>query len=141
MRKLAAKVLAWSILWIFGLGLTNIVLNVASANNTTTNQWFTADSSAASNFGIATWESKWGLLWVVKWFVNRALGLLSLVTLIVVIYWGYQMVTAAGDEGKYKAGFKILKQAGAGLIIIWLSWIIISFIFSLFGTWGTITGN
>jgi hypothetical protein len=31
------------------------------------------------------------------------------------------MVTAAGDDGKYKVGFKILKQAAVGLIFIGLA--------------------
>jgi hypothetical protein len=39
------------------------------------------------------------------------------------------MVTAAGDDGKYKEGFKILKQAAIGLIIVWFSWIIVSTVF------------
>jgi hypothetical protein len=43
------------------------------------------------------------------------------------------MVTAAGDDGKYKKGFKILQQAAVWLAIIGLSWIIVSFIFFLIG--------
>lgn len=39
------------------------------------------------------------------------------------------MVTAAGDDGKYKAGFKILKQAGVGLLFIGLAWLFVSLIF------------
>ena len=39
------------------------------------------------------------------------------------------MVTSAGDETKYKAGFKVLKNAAIGLIVIGLSWIIVSIIF------------
>jgi hypothetical protein len=39
------------------------------------------------------------------------------------------MVTAAGDDTKYKDWFKILKQAGMWLAVIWLSWFIVSIIF------------
>jgi hypothetical protein len=48
---------------------------------------------------------------VVKSFINWLLGLLSLISLVILLYGGFNMVTAAGDDGKYKKGFKILQQA------------------------------
>lgn len=39
------------------------------------------------------------------------------------------MVTAAGDEGKHKKGFIILKQAGMGLIFIGLAALFVQLIF------------
>ena len=47
------------------------------------------------------------------------------------------MVTAAGDDGKYKKGLTILKQAAIGLIIVGISWIIVSFIFWVIGALAT----
>jgi preprotein translocase subunit Sss1 len=41
------------------------------------------------------------------------------------------MVTAAGNEEKYGTGFKILKQAGIGLVFIGLAWFVVSIIFFL----------
>jgi len=48
------------------------------------------------------------------------------------------MVTAAGDEEKYKKGFKILKQAAIGLVFIGLAFFMVSVIFWLLGVigWG-----
>jgi uncharacterized membrane protein YukC len=43
------------------------------------------------------------------------------------------MVTAAGNDEKYKKGFTILKQAGIGLILIGLAWLIVSFFFFVVG--------
>ena len=43
------------------------------------------------------------------------------------------MVTAAGDDNKYQAGFKILKQAGVGLGFIALAWFMVSIIFWIIG--------
>ena len=40
------------------------------------------------------------------------------------------MVTAAWDDGKYKKGFTIVKQAVIGLILIWASAMIINLVFS-----------
>jgi hypothetical protein len=73
------------------------------------------------------------LISVIKTFLNWVLGLLSLIALVVLLYGGFNMVTAAGDEAKYKKGFKILQQAAVGLAIIGLSWIIVSFIFLIIG--------
>jgi hypothetical protein len=58
------------------------------------------------------------MLSVARNFVNWVLGLLSLIALGMALYGGFKMVTAAGDDGKYKEGFKILKQAAIGLIIV-----------------------
>jgi hypothetical protein len=60
-----------------------------------------------------------------------------LITLLVLLYGGFQMVTAAGDSKKYESGFEILKQAGIGLAFIFLSWFFISFVFFLLGNVGT----
>ncbi|HKL43930.1 MAG TPA: pilin, partial [Candidatus Absconditabacterales bacterium] len=74
-----------------------------------------------------------GLIDVIKSFINWVLGLLSLIALVILLYGGFKMVTAAGDEGKYKEGFKILKQAGIGLAVIGLSWFVVSIIFWIIG--------
>jgi hypothetical protein len=47
------------------------------------------------------------------------------------------MITAAGDDGKYKKGFTILKQAGIGLVFIGVSWLIVSVIFFLLNLFTT----
>ena len=41
-----------------------------------------------------------------------------MVAIIVLLYGGFQMITAAGDDAKYKKGFGILRQAGIGLIFV-----------------------
>ncbi|MCK9467190.1 MAG: hypothetical protein M0P94_02580 [Candidatus Absconditabacterales bacterium] len=74
------------------------------------------------------------LIQVIKTFINRVLGMLALITLVIVLRGGFQMVTAAGDETKFKNGFKILKQAGIGLAVIGLSWFIVSAIFRVIGS-------
>lgn len=93
-------------------GTSSEGVNVAQGNSTT------ADES---------------ILDVVKTFINYALGLLALIALGVLLYGGFQMVTAAGDDGRYKAGFTILKQAAIGLAFIALAWIVVRFIFFVIG--------
>jgi hypothetical protein len=40
------------------------------------------------------------------------LGMLATIALVICLYAGFLMVTAAGDDGRYKKGMGILKQAG-----------------------------
>ncbi len=89
------------------------------------------DSGGAEQVGLIGTEKgqEDSIANVVKWFVNWTLGILALIALIVVLRGWFQMVLAAGDEEKYNNGFKILKQAAIGLVVIGLAWFIVSLIF------------
>jgi hypothetical protein len=128
MKKLSLKVLMVSALALFGFGLATI--NPVSAQNP-----FESGTNPNSQAGINVPGSQnttgqW-LLDVVKEFINRVLGILGLIALIVLLYGWFNMVTAAGDEEKYNTGFKILKQSGIGLAFIGLAWFVVSIIFFL----------
>ncbi|MDR0369885.1 MAG: pilin [Candidatus Peribacteria bacterium] len=77
------------------------------------------------------------LLDTIKKFINWMLGMLATIALVICLYAGFLMVTAAGDDGKYKKGMGILKQAGIGLVIIGLAWMIVSVVFWLIGSMST----
>jgi type VI protein secretion system component VasK len=49
------------------------------------------------------------------------------------------MLTASGDEGKYKKWFTILKQAAIALAVIWLSWLFVTMILYLINKSATTT--
>lgn len=66
---------------------------------------------------------------VIKNLINWALGIVSLVALIVLILAGFQMVTAAWDDAKFKAWSKALKKVSIWLAGIAVSWLMISLIF------------
>ena len=68
---------------------------------------------------------------VIRWWINWTLGILAFIALIILLYGGFLMVTAAGDEEKYKKWFTILRQAAIGLILIGIAWFIVSIIFWL----------
>lgn len=70
-----------------------------------------------------------GFVQIVKNVVNIIMGFLALITLVLLLWGGFQMVTAAGDDNKFQAGQKILKQAGIGLGFIAVSWFLVSMIF------------
>ena len=69
------------------------------------------------------------LIDTIKTAINIILGLLGTISLVILLWGGFQMVTAAGDEGKHKKGFTILKQAGMGLIFIGLAALFVQLIF------------
>ena len=128
MKKLGIKALVFGAVALVGL---SFAVTTASSNqggfgpNPGNNQGIGLPGSDA--------DQGEGLLQVVRNFINWMLGILGMITLIILLYGGFQMVTAAGDEEKYNAGFNILKQAGIGLVFIGLSWFVISMIFFLIG--------
>jgi len=61
------------------------------------------------------------------------LGMLATIALVICLYAGFLMVTAAGDDTKYKKGLDILKKSGIGLIVIGLSWMIVSLVMWVIG--------
>lgn len=81
------------------------------------------------------------LLSTITTAINWILGMLALIALCICLYGGFQMVTAAGDDGKYKKGMTILKQAAIGLIIVGIAWLFVSLIFWLIGTLSTDNGD
>jgi len=69
------------------------------------------------------------LLDTVKKIINYVLWLLALITLILLIYGGLQMLFSATDDAGYKKWLTILKNAAIWLAFIAFSWLIVSFIF------------
>ena len=62
--------------------------------------------------------------------------MLATIALVICIRGGFQMVTAAGNDSKFKKGGQILKQAAVGLAIILLAWLIVSVVFWFVNTVG-----
>lgn len=60
--------------------------------------------------------------------INYFLGLLGLVAVAFLIYAGILMVTAGGDDGAIGKGKKIITYAVIGIVIILLSYTIVTFV-------------
>lgn len=56
---------------------------------------------------------------------------LYLIAVMYALWGGFQILTAGGDDKKVSAGKTILIQAGLGLLVIWLSGTIISWVLSV----------
>ncbi len=101
------------------------------------------ESNVQNNMNIAWSKSSWWsneLITFVQNAVNWILWLLGLISIIILIWGGFQMITAAWDDGKYKKWFTIVKQAVIWLILIWSAWMIVSLVFSFMNTTAT-TGS
>lgn len=130
-------------LWVAGL-LGLWTLGIARADVQPTNMsegnWLTNSINQGQGVQVA-WAEEGdqndSLVQIVKNFINWVLWILALIVLVIVLIWGFQMVTASGNEEKYKKWFTILKHAGIGLVIIWLSWFIVTIVFRLLrgSTW------
>ena len=127
------KILAlfMSVIALFG-SATSLVF--ADANNPGTDgtfKWGFGNSKYTTWIAVKwTWDQTWdSIIWVVKSAINWVLWILSLVVLVLLLWGGFQMITAAGDDAKYKKGFTILKQAGIWLAFIATAWLIVSLIF------------
>lgn len=81
-----------------------------------------------------TWAES--LIDSIKSFITYVTGFLGSIALVILLYGGFQMVTAAGDEKKYGAGFQILKQAAIGLVFIGLAALMVQLIFWIIGVVG-----
>lgn len=69
----------------------------------------------------------------VKWILNILLGLVSFLSLVMIIFAFYLIFFSKGEEGVGKAK-KILVGVGIALAIMWLSWFIASFFFQIYTT-------
>lgn len=101
-------------------------------NITQTNDPSSPLDVVSSNDKIATHQNAQNkTLNIIKSIINYALGLVSLVALVYLIYHGFLIVTASGDDTQYKKGLKGIKFAAIALVGIGLSWLIVSLIFRL----------
>ena len=103
----------------------------------TWNEWFWKNTkkkvSWINTSGTKTVDTTNGsrILDTIQKAINWVLWMLSFVALVLCLRWWFQMLTAAGDDWKVKTWTKILKNAAIGLAVIWLSWLIVSFVFRI----------
>jgi TRAP-type C4-dicarboxylate transport system permease small subunit len=69
-----------------------------------------------------------GLVTKVLEVINLFVGLASVVCVVMIIYGGLQYITAAGDAEKVESGSKTLTNAIIGLVIIFISVVIVNFV-------------
>jgi Type IV secretion system pilin len=76
-------------------------------------------------------QAKGDTMAFIQRLVNWFLGIIGLVALVYLMYHGFQMLTAAGDETKFKSGSKAIRAATIALLGIGFSALIVNTIFYL----------
>lgn len=90
-------------------------------------------SEAEDLFGWDSADTTKNLLSSVKNAINRVLGLLALIALIILIYQGVMMLVYARDSKKIEEWYVTVKNVAIALVFIGVSWLVISFIFRAIG--------
>jgi type IV secretory pathway VirB2 component (pilin) len=87
----------------------------------------------STSLGLGTADLKETVINIINWI----LGLLGIIAVIMILYAGFQWMTAGGNEDKVSSAKKIISAAIIGLIIILLAWAIVNFVLK---TAGNVTG-
>ncbi|USN53265.1 MAG: Ig-like domain-containing protein [Candidatus Nomurabacteria bacterium] len=77
-----------------------------------------------SSIGLGTADLKDVIINIIRW----ALGIMALVAVVFVIYGGYIWMTAGGNADKVDKAKQIIISAAVGLVIILISWAIVTFV-------------
>ena len=88
------------------------------AQTTSANEWIDPITGGVQE-DLKTWLPK---------VINLAIGIAALVCVVVLIASGYSYITAAGDETKIEKATKTLTYAIVGLVICFISVILVQFI-------------
>ncbi len=83
--------------------------------------------------GSETYDQEKPAIAYINMIINMALGLTSFISLILIIFAFYLMFFQKGEEGFTKAK-KILIGVAIALVVMALSWLIVSFFFQIYST-------
>ena len=134
------KILYWILYIVWGgTMILNLVPSLAIADNDCKRGFLSTCYVEGINT-IWTDKPQWSaLLDSIKVTINRILGILATIAFVICLYAWFKMLTSWADSKWYDAGLKTIKNAAIGLVIIWVSWLIVSLVFWFIGnaTWGT----
>ena len=100
-----------------------IISMVTQGPSSVSDPWGGLQNPAGSS--LSTWE---GVLSKVYDVLNQAVPLSALVAVVMIIVGGFTYITAAGDPDKIEKGGKIITAAIIGMVLIFLSKMIIGFV-------------
>lgn len=65
--------------------------------------------------------------------IQAFLGIVGSVALVMMVYGGFQWLTAAGNEEKIKKGTQTMLWSVVGLVLVFASYLLVSTIFTVLG--------
>ncbi len=60
--------------------------------------------------------------------IGKFLGFVTLIAVVYVLWAGFQILTAGGDEEKVKTGRKIVIQVIIGIVVMWLAYSVVKWV-------------
>ena len=133
------------IIFVIILALTLEVVNLAWAKNTQLSLDNTtppplgnttpppAPNTKQANLQNPLGNKNVGITEVVVRIIKVFLGILGTISLVMFIYGGILMLTSAGKAEQIKKGQQTLVWASLGILVIFTSYAILKFVFSVFG--------
>jgi amino acid transporter len=116
----------FSLALVFGLGYTSLALGAEK-------------DPLGLSYGEATGLSNQDVRFTVGRIINVALSLLGTITVVIILYAGFEWMTAGGSEDKVEQAKKRITYAVIGLAIIMSAYAISSFVVS--NLYDASTGN
>ncbi len=85
---------------------------------------FDLNKAAWTNIG---WQN--GTAWdAISNIIKQLLTLVSIIAVLYVLWAGFQIMTAGGDEEKVKSGRKTIVYVVVGIVVMWLSFWLVSLV-------------
>jgi len=121
MKKLSLILISLSFVFFY----TSIsIAQVVSSDVTGNMQKYTEQVGTSAGLGNASVGG------IIATIIQAGLGLLAAIFLVLMIYAGFQWMTASGNETQIKKALDTIKTAIIGLIIVLAAYAITSFIFT-----------
>jgi len=70
---------------------------------------------------------------IIGYVIQALLGVIGGVALVMMVYGGFQWLTAAGNEEKIKSGTQTMIWSAIGLILVFSSYLLVFNVLKLFG--------
>lgn len=68
---------------------------------------------------------------LIGYIIQAVLGLIGGISLLMMVYGGFQWLTAAGNEDKIKSGTQTMLWSAIGLVLVFSSYLLVSTIFGI----------
>ncbi len=139
-RNLYGKAILWCAVLSFGCLMGASLVNPANAQ-LDESQVVVGETAEAAGLAQTTTD----LPTIIGRLIYIALSTVGIIFLALLLYSGYQYMTAGGDPDKVKSAITRIRNAVIGLLLIAFSFIIVNFILGWLtgdsGIWGSVTGG
>ena len=109
-------------------------------DSVTNEEWIVVQIMDA--FGINyTDETGQTATFYIKELINWLLAIVGIVALMSLLWWFYKMLLSKDSEEWYTSAKKIVGNAALAIVVIWLSWFIVSRFFAIYTATLSTTGG